>query len=453
MDFLLSAAFDNAVVVSLLAVLVLPVDRLSRRPVLAHRLWMLLLIKLVTPPLVSVRFFLPEIARPASPVPLPESRLDSTTPGRQGGAGIRVVAGTAADASQASGDLSSLAPRLAVRAASITSGAAVQLSLGWSSILASLWLASSGIILASNIVRIVRVRGRLAAAPPAPTVVQELAEEMALRLGLRQCPRVWLVPRAIAPALWAVGRQPRLLIPAELWERLADDQRAALLAHELAHWKRRDHWVRLLELLATALYWWFPVLWWIRRSLHEAEEQCSDAWVIWALPGSERAYARTLLDTVDFLAEERPALPLASSGVASVATLKLRIGRIMKGVAPRRLSGTGTVAVVGLAVGLYPLVPLHRPALGFRRGYEIIDLGRFYPSALNNVGQIVGSSMDHGGRRACRWDRGHWADLGGPVEAISYATDINDLGQVTGWFCLPRRAARSMNHRPSSIII
>ena len=176
---------------------------------------------------------------------------------------------------------------LAARAASVTSGAAVHVSLGWGNILASLWLASSGLFLASNIVRIVRVRGRLAAAPPAPAVVQELAEEMALRLGLRQCPRVWFVSRAIAPALWAVGRQPRLLIPAELWERLADDQRAALLVHELAHWKRRDHWVRLLELLATALCWWLPVLWWVRRSLHEAEEQGCDAWVIWALPGSE----------------------------------------------------------------------------------------------------------------------------------------------------------------------
>ena len=52
----------------------------------------------------------------------------------------------------------------------------------------------------------------------------------------------------------------------------------AVLAHELAHLKRRDHWVRRLEAIVLGLYWWYPGAWWARRQLERAEEECCDAW-------------------------------------------------------------------------------------------------------------------------------------------------------------------------------
>src|SRR5690349_15719540 len=65
MDSFAQAALSNAVIVSILAPVVLLVDRAARRPALAHRLWLLLLIKLVTPPLVPLRF--PGLLDPSSP--------------------------------------------------------------------------------------------------------------------------------------------------------------------------------------------------------------------------------------------------------------------------------------------------------------------------------------------------------------------------------------------------
>jgi beta-lactamase regulating signal transducer with metallopeptidase domain len=115
-----------------------------------------------------------------------------------------------------------------------------------------------------------------------------LVRTLAGRLGLKRCPSVWLVPGALAPMLWTVGRAPRLLLPTRLLERLDREQLQTLLVHELAHLWRRDHWVRFVELAALGLYWWHPVLWWARRELHEAEEQCCDAWVVWALAGAGR---------------------------------------------------------------------------------------------------------------------------------------------------------------------
>ena len=47
--------------------------------------------------------------------------------------------------------------------------------------------------------------------------------------------------------------------------------------HALAHLRRRDHWVRYLELAATCAYWWHPAAWWARAALREAVDRWRDA--------------------------------------------------------------------------------------------------------------------------------------------------------------------------------
>jgi hypothetical protein len=146
-------------------------------------------------------------------------------------------------------------------------------------------------------------------------------------------------------------------MPAMLLGRLDDQQRATLLAHELAHLRRRDHWVRGLELLVLGLYWWFPVVWWARREIREAEEQCCDAWVVWLLPTAAREYALAIVTTLDFLSGARPAVPLAASGIGPVHSLRRRLTMIMQGKTPRALSLAGFLGVLGLAAVLLPWLP------------------------------------------------------------------------------------------------
>ena len=49
--------------------------------------------------------------------------------------------------------------------------------------------------------------------------------------------------------------------PAGLDCRLKGEGRRAVLAHELAHLRRRDHWVRRLEMVAAVFHWWNPLFW------------------------------------------------------------------------------------------------------------------------------------------------------------------------------------------------
>ena len=110
-------------------------------------------------------------------------------------------------------------------------------------------------------------------------------------------------------------------------------------------------------MVVASLYWWCPAVWWVRRALHDAEERCCDAWVLWTMPDAARAYAAALLDTVDFLAESSSALPLGASGLWQVRHLRGRLAWIMRGGLPRGLSRSGAAAVFGVAFVMVPLTP------------------------------------------------------------------------------------------------
>jgi hypothetical protein len=156
---------------------------------------------------------------------------------------------------------------------------------------------------------------------------------------------------------WSLAGRPVLLLPVGLWERLTAEQRDSLLLHELAHVRRRDHWVRLFELVVTVLYWWHPVVWWARSELRRAEEDCCDAWVVWATPGKARAYAAALVETVDFLSEAPVALPVGASGMGPAQDLRRRVTMIMQGRTPRSLTWSGIAGVFSVAALLLPTVP------------------------------------------------------------------------------------------------
>ncbi len=227
-------------------------------------------------------------------------------------------------------------------------------TISWRQAFGLAWLGSAGAIFAVCIARSVRFALALRRSWPAPENDQRLARKIGGRLGIGRIPRVVMVPGRVSPMLWGVIGRPRVVIPEMLWRQLDDCRARQLLAHELAHYRRGDHWVRLLELATGALFWWHPVVWIARRALREAEERCCDAWVIWALPESRRDYAAALVDTVAFLSEDRSLLPALASGVGQVRHLRGRLTMIMRGTTPRRLPRVVTAALLtgGLALGM-----------------------------------------------------------------------------------------------------
>ena len=374
MDTLLDVAVSNAAVAGLLGLIAWFVGLVCRRPAVVHALWLLVLLKLVTPPVVAVpiSWTPPAVANQAA-VELVLPALPAAAPDPAPLAAVDVPAWDmlllaeeprwedAVPLPRAEAVVPIEAAAMVPDPAPVMESPAAAPAAPWASLRTGwlvVWLAGAVGWLALMLGRVRRFQRLLVHARPAPPDVAVQVAALADQLELRRPPITLLVPGAVSPMLWGRPGAARLLIPAALLERLDDEQRATLLVHELAHLRRRDHWVRLVELLATALFWWHPVVWWARHGLREAEEQLCDAWVVWALPAAAKSYAIALVETLNFLADAPTlALPPAASGVGQVPMLKRRLTMIMRGSMPRTLSAAGLFGVLGLGALLLPFVP------------------------------------------------------------------------------------------------
>jgi beta-lactamase regulating signal transducer with metallopeptidase domain len=149
-------------------------------------------------------------------------------------------------------------------------------------------------------------------------------------------------------------RRPRILLPADLLDRLSVSQREALLLHELVHLQRRDHVVRLLELFVGIAYWWLPVVGSIGRRRRVCEEACCDAAVISHRPHARRDYARLLLDVVDFADPlPRPAAAHATA-MSPARELEQRLRGILHDRPAARGSWSAAAVVMGAACVVLP---------------------------------------------------------------------------------------------------
>ena len=184
---------------------------------------------------------------------------------------------------------------------------------------------------------IFRFQRLLRFAEPAQTAVSDMAAVVGRQLGLRRIPDILTVPVRLSPLVWAIGGRPRVVLPSELCQRLDCAALRTVLAHELAHIKRRDHVVRLLELVTKILYWWHPVTWWAASQLHELEEQCCDAVVLGTVPSGIKAYASAIVDTLDFLSEGPVTAPLAATAIRPSVSLARRIKMLQDNAPARRL--------------------------------------------------------------------------------------------------------------------
>ncbi len=349
---------------TVLAVFVAAFARVCRRPAMVHGLWLLVLVKLVTPPLVPVAFSW--LSLESIPLPVTATRAQGMATEAESSERAFTLNGPPAESGAPAGSLQyvwMLADEPAPahqKATQIPPANFAELIRAWvlpwmGEVGVPLWLGISLLWFGSTALYSYRFQRLLRYARRAPASLQEQARTLAARMGLKQCPGVWLVPGAVSPMLWSIGGRPRLLFPTRLLDDLDREQRATLLVHELAHYRRGDHWVRFVEMLVVGLFWWHPVVWWARHELHEAEEHCCDAWVVWTLAGADRAYATALLQTVAFVSQSRCPLPAAASGIGQVRHLRRRLTMIMQGKTPRSLSWAGLLAIVGLGVLLLPV--------------------------------------------------------------------------------------------------
>ncbi len=213
-----------------------------------------------------------------------------------------------------------------------------------------LWIGGTLLVLAFGLGHALRFRRQFRHAVPPPSWVVAMVDAASKELGLRRAPQTVMVPGRLSPMIWC-GLKPRLILPAALWSRLGRAGQRAVLFHELAHVRRRDHWVCWIETLVGALYWWHPLVWWARKRLHAEADDCCDAWVTTLLPRTRRAYAEALLLTRQYVGVG--SLPVPATGMGMVTGRARRFARrltmVMTGSVKPRLSVSGMGLVLMLA--------------------------------------------------------------------------------------------------------
>jgi beta-lactamase regulating signal transducer with metallopeptidase domain len=414
---------QQTLMVAALAGLSAGLCRLRRvSPAMRHALWLLVLVKFMTPPLVSwpwsphpsapgkraeppaalrqpipdgpleVRTPVPDPVRaaekphagsaPAQPIlsevvpPQPHGRQDATpfepdTPGRVTTAFAPTVPGPGqAEPGEPAGG--------------------VPAWLGPAAL--SLWLAGSTLVGSLHVVRALRFRRRLAEARPAPSWLACELEAWAARLGVR-APPAFVLAGIGSPLVWSLGR-PALYWPASLVSSLPDRCREAVLVHELAHLRRRDHWVGWLQVLAACLWWWHPLFWYVRRRLRASAELACDAWVLWALPQARRAYAEALIEVSERVSG--PAAPVPALGIGGGRQdFERRLTMIMRETVACRVSRGGLLALGALALIALPAWSLGQDKKSDDQPKQQKTLGQD-KKADTQPGQQQGADQDKG---------------------------------------------------------
>ena len=136
--------------------------------------------------------------------------------------------------------------------------------------------------------------------------------------------------------------KPVILLPLGLLAGLPADQVEAILLHELAHIRRHDFLVNLLQTLVEGLLFYHPATWWVSRTIRREREMCCDDLATEAM-GDVITYTKALAT----LAERRVRVPLLA---ASGGPLMLRIHRLLHRQTPVSQTGPALVFLL-LAAG------------------------------------------------------------------------------------------------------
>ncbi len=367
---------QSTVVSGILAVVVALACRLGRlKPAARHALWLVVIVKLLLPPVMAWPWALPVHIAPvglSASVPAP-AHVETPAPAySEVRAPMRVEAYISASAPlPRQSDTVLASPELATttrqgtlsqpastpvaispRSSSPTRFAGLGAAFTPRALLVEIWLIGMAAVCLVQLRRILRIHRLALGGKPAPGWLEELLADTASRLEVRK-PQVRTISGAHSPFLWGLGR-PLLLLPESLVASLPQTRWPGVLAHELAHLKRRDHWVAWLKLAATCLWWWNPIAWCARRRLRENAELACDAWAVWAAPDGRREYAEALIDV--FEAGVEKAVPTATLALGADIRLGFqeRLTMLFHDNLPRKLSWQGTALAATLLLAALP---------------------------------------------------------------------------------------------------
>ena len=211
------------------------------------------------------------------------------------------------------------------------------------------------------------------------------------RMGFKHGTALLTSNELASPISWGLMR-PVILLNSRAVE--ASGEAEAIIAHELAHVARMD-WVKLLlSRVATALFWFNPLVWVLAREAHQLREEAADDAVLGA-DIADTDYAQLL---VGVARHECPGLLLGAHGVApSKSSLARRVARVLDGTSVRG-PGARSFAIgvfVGAVVVAAPLAALTFTPAGSKSQAALVASASLPGTVDHPVAQAVPADLPH----------------------------------------------------------
>lgn len=332
-DLLFHITLNNASISLVLAIAALITGITLKRPAITHLLWLLVFVKLLTPPVVMI---------PAIP---------------------NLWSGDSDTSPQAIMDINEQqaiedTQRTGIAGDSLFSKRVSNVLTNGKQLLFLTWLLGSMIVFTWSLLQVYRFHRLLknesdTASPEIMSSILKIGNS----LGLKNIPAIRTTTANVSPMVWWTGRKVWVVIPVNLIRQMDAQGLQWILSHELAHVRRRDYIVRWIEWLVCVFFWWNPVTWWARYNLRANEELCCDDLVLSILKPKPYVYGDSLLKAVEILVFPACCQPIMASGINGGKLLKRRVKMIVsnnKNISKLRWLKSGIIAVslIVLPLGL-----------------------------------------------------------------------------------------------------
>jgi beta-lactamase regulating signal transducer with metallopeptidase domain len=276
-----------------------------------------------------------------------------------------------------------------------------------------------------------------------PPRILALCHTLQRQLGLNRAIRYLECGWIQTPAVIGWIR-PIILLPVSALTGLSEMQLRAVIAHELAHIRRHDFFVNLLQMLVETLLFYHPAIWWLNRRIRTERELCCDEIAV-SLTGDRVEYAKVLTLMAQW--DDAPALTMAANHGPLAERIFHILGRKPFGAGQRIMGLTGSLLFLAAALGAanalfgiaYPIPMAHakadlRPAPSSKR----IAMNRPAPPVLQTVAPLQDASQQQG-REAASQSKAAIEPVARPQAAAEkFVVPVVDLSALPAQTPLPK---------------
>jgi len=298
-NYLLAQSWQIAILAAVIAAVTLALNNKSAH--VRYLLWLIVLAKCLVPPLLSIPVAV-----------LPEERP--------------AVIVTMLDRSVAEPSVRPVTPVAAAQAPTIVERPARFNSRQW---LVFGWVMGVAVFVLFAVIKALRTNSWLRLDRKAlPAELKGGIEDLFSNVGVKSFPKVWLIDGIGQPFVWGLLRGS-IYLPANFLKVDNAEHRRVVLGHELSHILRFDATVNLLQVIAQAIFWFHPFVWWTNKKIRSEREKCCDEMAIARLGAKAKEYSSAIVNIL--ISEQESTRSVPSLAVAGpVKNIEERIKTMLR---------------------------------------------------------------------------------------------------------------------------